>query len=50
MELFLILVSLMQRYTFSVPDGGSLPDLKPIYGATQSPQRYKCKIILRHQN
>lgn len=48
MELFLILVSLMQRYTFSVPKGGDMPDLTPVYGGTVSPQHYKCKITLRH--
>uniref|UniRef100_A0A914VFF7 Cytochrome P450 n=1 Tax=Plectus sambesii TaxID=2011161 RepID=A0A914VFF7_9BILA len=50
MELFLILVALMQRYTLSVPEGGQLPDLKPVYGATQLPRPYQCKITLRHQN
>ena len=50
MELFLILVALMQRYTLSVPEGGQLPDLKPVYGATQLPRPYQYKITLRHQN
>uniref|UniRef100_A0A914VMJ3 Uncharacterized protein n=1 Tax=Plectus sambesii TaxID=2011161 RepID=A0A914VMJ3_9BILA len=48
MELFLILVALMQRYTFSVPKGGQLPDMTPVYGGTQFPQPYQCKITLRH--
>uniref|UniRef100_A0A914WWD8 CYtochrome P450 family n=1 Tax=Plectus sambesii TaxID=2011161 RepID=A0A914WWD8_9BILA len=47
MELFLILVSLMQRYSFGVPKGGSMPDLTPIFGATQNPLPYECKITLR---
>uniref|UniRef100_A0A914VFG1 Cytochrome P450 n=1 Tax=Plectus sambesii TaxID=2011161 RepID=A0A914VFG1_9BILA len=47
MELFLILVVLMQRYSFVVPENGSPPDLTPIYGATQVPLPYECKIQLR---
>uniref|UniRef100_A0A914UVP2 Cytochrome P450 n=1 Tax=Plectus sambesii TaxID=2011161 RepID=A0A914UVP2_9BILA len=47
MELFLILVILMQHYSFVVPENGSLPDLTPIYGITQVPHAYKCKVQLR---
>uniref|UniRef100_A0A914UNY3 Cytochrome P450 n=1 Tax=Plectus sambesii TaxID=2011161 RepID=A0A914UNY3_9BILA len=47
MELFLILVSLMQRYSLDVPEGGSLPDLTPLFGATQNPLPYECKVALR---
>uniref|UniRef100_A0A914X3V4 Cytochrome P450 n=1 Tax=Plectus sambesii TaxID=2011161 RepID=A0A914X3V4_9BILA len=47
MELFLILVSLVQRYSFEVPKGGSFPDLTPIFGATLTPHPYECKVRLR---
>uniref|UniRef100_A0A914UUQ5 Uncharacterized protein n=1 Tax=Plectus sambesii TaxID=2011161 RepID=A0A914UUQ5_9BILA len=47
MELFLILLSLVQRYSFDVPKGGSLPDLTPIFGTALTPHPYKCKVTLR---
>uniref|UniRef100_A0A914X0E0 Cytochrome P450 n=1 Tax=Plectus sambesii TaxID=2011161 RepID=A0A914X0E0_9BILA len=47
MELFLILVSLVQRYSFGVPKGGSMPDLTPVFGSTQTPLPYECKVALR---
>ena len=47
MELFLILVALMQRYSFTIPEHGSPPDLTPIFGATQVPHAYNCKIVMR---
>uniref|UniRef100_A0A914W2E7 Cytochrome P450 n=1 Tax=Plectus sambesii TaxID=2011161 RepID=A0A914W2E7_9BILA len=50
MELFLILVALMQRYSFSVPVGGQLPNMTPVYGITLVPLPYECKITMRHQD
>uniref|UniRef100_A0A914XLS2 Uncharacterized protein n=1 Tax=Plectus sambesii TaxID=2011161 RepID=A0A914XLS2_9BILA len=47
MELFIILLSLVQRYSFDVPKGGSLPDMTPIFGATLTPHPYECKVTLR---
>jgi cytochrome P450 len=48
MELFLILISLMQRYEFSVPQGGIPPDLTHDYGLILTPKSYKCTIVLRN--
>ena len=47
MELFLILVSLLQRYSFGVAEGRQLPDLTPIFGSVQTPVPYECKVTLR---
>jgi cytochrome P450 len=48
MELFLILVSLLQRYVFTVPGGAATPDLTTDYGVTLAPKAYKCTVALRN--
>uniref|UniRef100_A0A914VYH8 Uncharacterized protein n=1 Tax=Plectus sambesii TaxID=2011161 RepID=A0A914VYH8_9BILA len=47
MELFLVVFSLVQRYSLDVPKGGALPDLTPIFGTVLTPHPYKCKVTLR---
>jgi cytochrome P450 len=41
-ELFLIFVTLMQKFEFSVPAHSERPSDEPIFAATLQPKAYKC--------
>ncbi|KAK2841901.1 hypothetical protein Q5P01_012101 [Channa striata] len=47
MELFLILVTLLRKFTFVWPEDAGEPDFTPIFGLTQTPKPYRVKIQLR---
>ncbi|XP_075898967.1 cytochrome P450 2D14-like [Nelusetta ayraudi] len=47
MELFLIIVTLLQRFKFSWPEKAGKPDLTPVYGVTQTPKPYSMTVQLR---
>lgn len=47
MELFLFLTTLIQRYSFSVPPGASMPTLEDRFGLSCSPLPYKICLTLR---
>ncbi|KAM9471239.1 cytochrome P450 2F2-like [Clarias gariepinus] len=47
MELFLILVSLLQRFQFIWPEDARDPDFTPVFGITLTPKPYKMGIRLR---
>ncbi|XP_030630793.1 cytochrome P450 17A2 [Chanos chanos] len=48
MELFLFVSRLLQRFSFSVPPGASLPDLKGRYGVVLQPLSYTVTVTPRH--
>lgn len=41
-NLFLYLTALLQNFSISIPPGEQLPSIKPVDGATLSPERYAC--------
>ncbi|XP_019627490.1 PREDICTED: cytochrome P450 2U1-like [Branchiostoma belcheri] len=47
MELFLFLTSLLQQFTFKLPEGAPEPDLSGVMGATLLPGPYKILAICR---
>ena len=47
MELFLIMVTLLRKFTFTWPEDAGQPDYTPVYGVTLSPQPYRMKVRLR---
>ncbi|XP_019627489.1 PREDICTED: cytochrome P450 2D6-like [Branchiostoma belcheri] len=47
MELFLFLTSLLQQFTFKLPEGAPEPDLSGVMGATLLPGPYKIQAISR---
>ncbi|XP_067356540.1 cytochrome P450 2F2-like isoform X1 [Channa argus] len=47
MELFLVLVSLLRKFTFVWPEDAGKPDFTPVFGLTQTPKPYRIKIQLR---
>ncbi|XP_041794521.1 cytochrome P450 2D15-like [Chelmon rostratus] len=47
MELFLMIVSLLRRFTFIWPEDAGEPDYNPVFGATQTPKPYTMKVQLR---
>nr|XP_019957767.1 PREDICTED: cytochrome P450 2B4-like isoform X1 [Paralichthys olivaceus] len=47
MELFLILVTLLRKFTFVWPQDAGEPDLTPVYGVTLSPKPYCMNVQLR---
>ncbi|XP_023995583.1 cytochrome P450 2D15-like [Salvelinus sp. IW2-2015] len=47
MELFLILVTLLQRFRFLWPEDAGNPDLSPVFGGIQSPKPYRVSVRLR---
>uniref|UniRef100_A0AAY4E1Q4 Cytochrome P450 n=1 Tax=Denticeps clupeoides TaxID=299321 RepID=A0AAY4E1Q4_9TELE len=48
MELFLILVCLLQRFKFVWPEDAGEPDYTPVFGVTMSPRPYKISVKLRN--
>ncbi|XP_066282039.1 cytochrome P450 2U1-like [Branchiostoma lanceolatum] len=47
MELFLFLASLLQQFTFKLPEGAPKPDMSGVIGATISPRPYKIQAVYR---
>ncbi|KAJ3596808.1 hypothetical protein NHX12_003208 [Muraenolepis orangiensis] len=47
MELFLVLVTLLRRFTFSWPEDAGEPDYTPVFGVTLTPKPYSMCIQLR---
>jgi len=47
MELFLFLTSLLQKFTFKLPEGAPKPDMSGEIGATLLPKPYKIQAIYR---
>ncbi|CAL1549148.1 unnamed protein product [Lymnaea stagnalis] len=47
MELFIFLTTLIQRYSFSVPQSASLPTLQDRFGLSCSPLPYKICLTQR---
>ncbi|XP_068169197.1 cytochrome P450 2F2-like [Antennarius striatus] len=47
MELFIIVVTLLRKFTFIWPEDAGEPDYTPVFGATMSPRTYRMKIELR---
>lgn len=47
MELFLIFATLMQKFTFSIPEGQPLPSLEPRFGIALTPEKYEVEIMSR---
>ncbi|VDM40582.1 unnamed protein product [Toxocara canis] len=47
-ELFLVLVNLLQNYRLEVPSDGDLPNLEPICGGLSLPRSYRAKIVCLH--
>ncbi|KAG2469639.1 CP237 protein, partial [Polypterus senegalus] len=46
-ELFLFLTTLLRRFEVIWPENCGAPDLTPLYGITQEPQKYKMKLKSR---
>ncbi|CAL9697157.1 unnamed protein product [Knipowitschia caucasica] len=47
MELFLITVTLLRKFTFIWPEDAGEPDYTPVYGVTLTPKPYLMKVQLR---
>ena len=47
MELFLIAVTLLRRFSFIWPEDAGKPDFTPVFGTTQTPKPYCMKVRLR---
>ncbi|CAN9499491.1 unnamed protein product [Ophioblennius macclurei] len=47
MELFLVVVTLLRKFTFSWPEDAGEPDLTPVFGITFTPVPYHMKVQLR---
>uniref|UniRef100_A0A8C5H427 Cytochrome P450 n=1 Tax=Gouania willdenowi TaxID=441366 RepID=A0A8C5H427_GOUWI len=46
MELFLVIVTLLKKFTFAWPEDAGEPDFTPIYGFTMTPKLYRMKVQL----
>ncbi|XP_030623231.1 cytochrome P450 2D15-like [Chanos chanos] len=49
MELFLILVTVLRRFSFIWPVESGMPDLSPAFGGIQSPKPYRLVVRLRRK-
>nr|XP_019957775.1 PREDICTED: cytochrome P450 2F2-like [Paralichthys olivaceus] len=47
MELFLIVVTLLRKFTFIWPEDAGEPDFTPVFGTTQTPKPFRMKVQLR---
>ncbi|XP_037622533.1 cytochrome P450 2D15-like [Sebastes umbrosus] len=47
MELFLIVVTLLRRFTFVWPEDAGEPDFTPVFGTTQTPKPYCMNVQIR---
>ncbi|XP_068115658.1 cytochrome P450 2J6-like isoform X2 [Hyperolius riggenbachi] len=50
MEIFLFLTTLLTHFEVHWPDPNSAPDLKPVFGISQVPKRFKMRLVPRPEN
>jgi cytochrome P450 len=51
MEVFLMIVKLVQRYKLGVPEGQKIPSCAPVFGpATFVPEEFRLSVTIRQQN